>query len=212
MELTMKFQPGQSGNPAGRPPGSRNKKTLAIEEAFDEHAEEILQHLIEGAKNGDKTAQRLCMERMLAPKRQRPIAIDLPVIEGPEDARKAFAVVVAELSAGNLTISEVSGLIALIERMLRLADRIWQSELARREEESAVALGRAVREGIEASMAQDEESGAPEAAPSRRPADPSLYFPVNSENAEAAEGPDAAPDGLAPTREQSSGPPLAEAA
>jgi hypothetical protein len=26
----MKFQPGQSGNPAGRPPGSLNRKTLAL--------------------------------------------------------------------------------------------------------------------------------------------------------------------------------------
>ena len=40
MELTMKFQPGQTGNPAGRPPGSRNKKTIALEEAFEEHAED----------------------------------------------------------------------------------------------------------------------------------------------------------------------------
>jgi hypothetical protein len=26
-----RFQPGRSGNPAGRPPGSRNKTTLAVE-------------------------------------------------------------------------------------------------------------------------------------------------------------------------------------
>ncbi len=208
----MKFQSGQSGNPAGRPLGSRNKKTLAIEEAFEEHAVEILQHLIDGAKNGDKTAQRLCMERMLAPKRQRAIAIDLPAIDGPEDARTAFATVVAELSAGNLTIGEASGLIALVERMLRLADRIWQSELARREEERAVALGRRVREGIEASMAQGAESAPPKAAQTGAPIDPSLYFPVNSENAVPAGDPGGASDGPAPTREQPDGPPLAQAA
>jgi hypothetical protein len=34
----MQFQPGQSGNPAGRPPGARNKKTLAMEEMLAEHA------------------------------------------------------------------------------------------------------------------------------------------------------------------------------
>ena len=27
----MRFKPGQSGNPAGRPPGSRNKRTIATE-------------------------------------------------------------------------------------------------------------------------------------------------------------------------------------
>ena len=33
------FQPGQSGNPDGRPNGSRNKATLAIEELLDGEGE-----------------------------------------------------------------------------------------------------------------------------------------------------------------------------
>jgi len=31
----MPFQPGQSGNPAGKPKGSRNKTTLAMEALLD---------------------------------------------------------------------------------------------------------------------------------------------------------------------------------
>jgi Family of unknown function (DUF5681) len=108
----MRFQPGQSGNPAGRPPGSLNKKTIALEEAFEEHVEEILKEVVSRAKEGEKSAMRLCMERMLAPKRERPVAIDLPVIEGPADARKALAVVTTELAEGNLTITERHGLSA----------------------------------------------------------------------------------------------------
>ena len=49
----MKFQPGQRGNPAGRPPGSLNKKTLAAQAAFEEKAQEIVDNVIERARNGD---------------------------------------------------------------------------------------------------------------------------------------------------------------
>lgn len=205
----MQFQPGQSGNPAGRPPGSRNKKTLALEEAFDEHAEEILKEVVGRAKEGEKSAMRLCMERMLAPKRERPVAIALPVIETPADARKALAVVAGELAEGNLTITEATRLIGLIERMLRLVGQIEKMEKTNREEEAAQALGRSVRESMEAYLAQDEGAASgPQAASTGVPGDPALYFPVNSENAGAAT---ALPSGVG-GGEQSEGVPLARAA
>ena len=61
----MTFQPGQSGNPAGRAVGSRNKKTLAVEAALFDHAQELVQDLVRRAKNGEPAAMRLCMERIL---------------------------------------------------------------------------------------------------------------------------------------------------
>jgi hypothetical protein len=36
-----RFRPGQSGNPAGRPVGSRNKATLAAEALLDGEAEKL---------------------------------------------------------------------------------------------------------------------------------------------------------------------------
>ena len=188
----MRFQSGQSGNPAGRPLGSRNKATLALEAAFEERAEEIVNDVVERAKNGQAAAMRLCMDRLLAPKRHRPVAIDLPVIETPADARKALAVVTAELAQGNLTIPEATGLIALIDRMLRLADRIGEMERVRREEERVEAAGRRVRETFEALMAQDETPDA--VASAEKPAAP-LYSPVNSQISPAAEPTGASPGG-----------------
>ena len=205
----MKFQPGQSGNPAGRPPGSRNKKTIALEESFLERADEVLNHFIDRAKDGEKTAMRLCMERISAPRRERPVAIELPVIESPTDARKAIAVVTAELAEGSLTITEATRLIALIDRTLRLVERIEGMELAGSGYQEAKALGQKFRESVEAYLAQDDESEARPVATQSTPVDPSLYFPVNSENAGSADGPGAAPESA---RETAAAPPLARAA
>ncbi len=46
-----KFKPGQSGNPAGRKPGSKNKRTLAIRKLCEEKDFEPLVFLIDVAKN-----------------------------------------------------------------------------------------------------------------------------------------------------------------
>lgn len=104
---------------------------------------------------------RLCMERMLAPKRERPVAIALPVIETPADARTALAVVTAELAEGGLTITEATRLIGLIQRMLRLVGQIEKKEEADREEEAAEASDRSVREPMNATFPPDEASKAP---------------------------------------------------
>jgi hypothetical protein len=52
------FQPGQSGNPNGRPKGSRNATTLAMETLLDGQAEALTNRAIELALGGDMQARR----------------------------------------------------------------------------------------------------------------------------------------------------------
>lgn len=69
---TTKFKKGQSGNPNGRPKGSKNKATV-ISEAIqgklvgqlEKDAQHILMKTIEMAKDGDTTCIKLLMDRLM---------------------------------------------------------------------------------------------------------------------------------------------------
>jgi hypothetical protein len=110
----MTFLPGQSGNPAGRPRGARNKKTIALEALLDGESEALMQKMIGMAKVGDDLAMRLCMERMLAPQRERPVPLHLPRIESEADACRASAEVIAALGEGEITPKEAEHLMRAI--------------------------------------------------------------------------------------------------
>ena len=92
------FKPGQSGNPSGKPKGARNKVTLAIEALLDGEAEELTRKAIELAKTGDIPALRICLDRILPPRRDRPVAFELPKIESAKDAANAISAVLAAVS------------------------------------------------------------------------------------------------------------------
>lgn len=62
--------PGQSGNPAGRPKGSKNKKT-ALVEAFENDGTEIARVVIRKALEGDMTAANVVLQRLSPPLRAR---------------------------------------------------------------------------------------------------------------------------------------------
>src|SRR5215475_9848913 len=67
-----RFRPGVSGNPAGRPKGARNKSTLAAEALLDGEAEALTRKAVEMALGGDTVALRLCLERLVPPRKDRP--------------------------------------------------------------------------------------------------------------------------------------------
>jgi hypothetical protein len=58
-----RFTKGESGNPAGRPRGSRNAVTLAAEAMLDGEAEALTRKAIDMALAGDTVALKLCIDR-----------------------------------------------------------------------------------------------------------------------------------------------------
>jgi hypothetical protein len=111
----MQFQKGQSGNPAGRPRGSRNKATMLLRDVLENDCEAIARKAIELAKDGDVAAIRLCMERLLSRRTGDPVAFDLPPFETAADTVRALAAVVAAVADGDLTPSEAADLTKVVD-------------------------------------------------------------------------------------------------
>jgi Family of unknown function (DUF5681) len=113
------FEAGKSGNPDGRPKGSRNKITLAIEALLDNEGEALTQKAIDLAKTGDMQALRLCLDRLVSPRKDRPVSFELPAITCAGDAAKASAALVAAVAIGQITPSEAVELGRLLESYVR---------------------------------------------------------------------------------------------
>ena len=117
-----RFCLGASGNPSGRPKGSRNKATIAAQALLDGEAEALTRKVIERAKEGDSVALRLCLERIVPPRKDRPVEFELPRIECCSDASKAIASIAAAVAAGDLTPDEGSSLAALVVSVVKMLD------------------------------------------------------------------------------------------
>jgi hypothetical protein len=126
---------GVSGNPAGRPKGARHKYLVAIEALLDGEAEGLTRKAIELALAGDTTALRLCLERILPPRRDRPVAVELPPIEGVQDLTKATAAILEVVAAGEMTPAEAGEVAKLIEGHRKAIEMADLEERVRRLEE-----------------------------------------------------------------------------
>ena len=65
-----RFVPGVSGNPAGRPKGAKDKKTLVAQE-FEKSGSEIAKVVIDKALEGDIGAANLVLQRISPPLKTR---------------------------------------------------------------------------------------------------------------------------------------------
>jgi len=110
---------------SGRPKGSRNKATLAIENLLQGQTEALTQTVVAKALEGDGVALRLCMERIAPAPKDQPVSFNLPNMRNALDASKASGSVLRAVSEGNLTPIEATRIMGLIDshrRVLELTD------------------------------------------------------------------------------------------
>ena len=123
------FTKGQSGNPSGKPKGARHRATLAAEALLDGEAEALTRKAIELALAGDSIALRLCLDRILPPRRERPLRFVLPELRSSADAAAAVGAILAAVASGNACVAEAGELAKLVDAFIRAAEASEKSEL-----------------------------------------------------------------------------------
>jgi hypothetical protein len=179
----MPFVTGESGNPAGRPPGARNKKTLLIEAMLDAEAEGLTRRVIAKALEGDTGALRLCLDRLQPRGGDRPVPFALPPIENSSDTRKAVGMIRAAIGTGEITPREAIALLRVVEKCtqviaaadaaeraamraqppgwLQALQQEFEQRLAQEGKAEGAEIDRAVAEQVDASAASPPTGVAP---------------------------------------------------
>jgi hypothetical protein len=125
MQRGKPFPKGKSGNPRGKPKGARHKTTLLAEKLMQADAANIVNAVLTAAREGDMTAARIVLDRILPARRDNPVTFALPKIKRPADAVAASAALLAAVADGRLTPGEaleVSKLIGGFVKALEVAE------------------------------------------------------------------------------------------
>ena len=128
-------RPFKKGNP-GRPLGSRNKATLAAEVLLDGKTEKLTRKAIELAIAGDTVALRLCLERIIPARRDRPVRFMVPKEARGNEIADIMRNVLDAVATGEMTPSEAQSVAAVVEGWRRakevgeMEDRLYALECA----------------------------------------------------------------------------------
>lgn len=131
------WKPGQSGNPAGKKPGSRNKATVMVMKLMEDGAKDIAGAVVKAAKDGDMVAARIVIERLAPPLRERPVSIDLPSTETVEGVSNAQQAIIEAVACGDLLPGEGTTLTGIVENRRRALETLeLEARIAKLEEKS----------------------------------------------------------------------------
>lgn len=111
----IRFQKGKSGNPLGRPQGSRNKASLMAEQLFAEDIQGVCKSVIAKAKSGDMQAAKIILDRLLPPRKDNPVNVELPEIKTANDILKAVGSITQAIARGEISPSEGEALARILD-------------------------------------------------------------------------------------------------
>lgn len=183
----MPFVKGQSGNPAGRPAGSRNKFTRDMQDALEESGLPLIQRLLELAGEGNSGAMRACLDRLIG--KHRPSSVALPAPDSPNYVLEALTEIHRALGAGEIASDEAARLVDFVGRTARVlaskavAEIDFAARLSRVEHVLAAVLNAdTARRAREAGASAATPASEPQ--PAAEPADAETMVPPSAEPTE----------------------------
>jgi hypothetical protein len=116
----MKGKPFEPGNKLGkgRPPGSQNKRTKFME-SLQNHGAAIIDKAKLMALSGDRTALRLCFERLIPLPKPPGTRFRLPKMKTPADLKKVLPSVLEQVSKGHLSASDAESIANVLDTQVR---------------------------------------------------------------------------------------------
>jgi hypothetical protein len=153
-----RFVPGTSGNPAGKRPGTRNRKTVLAEALRDGEGEGMARVVIDKALAGDAVTARFCVGLLTPKPRGRAIVLDLPEDWRAGDVVAVFDATLAAMAAGEITPDEA----LIITRVLDFRRRALQALMLERR--LAAEAAEMTEAAADATAAEAAASPAPDGA------------------------------------------------
>jgi hypothetical protein len=124
-----RFVPGQSGNPQGKAPGTRNRASLLRELMEEGEDRAIVRLVLDRAKGGDAVAARFVVAHLCPRPRPRARSIAIPLEDGlpAHNVVAAHDAVLRALFAGEIAPDEAEAVTRVLDARVR-ALAAWRQE------------------------------------------------------------------------------------
>ena len=90
-----------------------------MQEQLNRRAGALICKALDLAESGDVAALRLCIERILPTRKERPVSFNLPAVRLATDAEKLMGAVIEAMACGNLTPSQAAQMARPIDAFVR---------------------------------------------------------------------------------------------
>lgn len=131
-----RFAPGNPFGREGRKTGSRNKASLLLDRLADDEAQELFKATLAAAKAGEEWAMALILNRIWPARKSRAVEIELPSLQGVQDALIAQSAIVDAAASGHLTVDEAQALTSVVDAYRRAVETVTIEERLRKLEEA----------------------------------------------------------------------------